>query len=730
MACEIFPTTVLESWTEQGWTRVHRVIRHALPPGKRVVRVETTAGLVDVTDDHSLLRPDGSPVSPKDLRVGDALMRSPCPADFSQDAADIPYGVPRIYVAPSSIRLLGGKTTASVHESEPPVMDATACQVEYKHAWICSRAQLAAAITLTLGERAGLDVVASSMSMSSTPAGTCKARAGGLNIPGVRIVTSTDLSDGSNVSNAFDASNASNTSESEDDAEDDGDADRPAVVTRIHVLDGFPKGEFVYDLTTENHHFAAGVGQLVVHNTDSIFIVFRNVDPVDGVTKLVDKAALASSIAQGQAASKGIAPRLPPPHNLEYEKTMFPLILLSKKRYVGLLFEDDAHATPKLKSMGIALKRRDYAPIVKTIYGGVLDILLKDRDIPRAAQFLADALDKLAGGNVALSELIISKTLAASYKQPHHIAHWVLARRMYERDPGSAPQANDRVPYVFIETDKPHPLMGDRIEHVDYVRDHLAGGCFLDPSPRVSPRATKNAESDKAGKGGSGSGSGSGSKDNKGVRVDTKTYIENQIMKPCVQLLSIALEQLPGYATKADLTGPKAFQTIVTAKDGNEKKARERLDTLREREVQRLLFDPVLAMGVFRQRDNRCKNQHEITTFFNRVARKKEVAVATATPGASVEDVSEPLASTKDIVLGSGSPVASAASAPSGAATRTRTRTRACKTPAPSVQDPGAGTAGGAGAAPSMTSSRRKPKTAVEWASLAAEQASASAGSP
>ena len=70
---------------------------------------------------------------------------------------------------------------------------------------------------------------------------------------------------------------------------------------------------------------------------------------------------------QGQSASIGIKPQLAPPHNLEYEKTMFPLLLLSKKRYVGLLYEDNADAKPKQKSMGIALKRRDYAAIVKQV---------------------------------------------------------------------------------------------------------------------------------------------------------------------------------------------------------------------------------------------------------------------------------------------------------------------------------------------------------------------------
>jgi hypothetical protein len=57
---------------------------------------------------------------------------------------------------------------------------------------------------------------------------------------------------------------------------------------------------------------------------------------------------------------------------------------------------------------------------------------------------------------------------------------------MFDRDPGSAPQTNDRIPYVFVESTKKDALMGDRIEHVDHVK-------------RL------------------------------GLRVDTKTYIENQV---------------------------------------------------------------------------------------------------------------------------------------------------------------------------------------------------------
>jgi DNA polymerase elongation subunit (family B) len=315
-------------------------------------------------------------------------------------------------------------------------------------------------------------------------------------------------------------------------------------------------------------------GHVVYGDTDSIFVVFKNVGEDGG--KLRGRDALLSSIRQGQSASRGIKPSLKAPHNLEYEKTLFPLILLSKKRYVGLLYEDDPDSKPKMKSMGIALKRRDYAPIVKKIYGGIIDIILRERDIPAAVDYLSKQLADLADGRYDLADLIISKTLRSYYKVPHQIAHWVLARRMKERDPGSAPQANDRIPYVFVETSKKNALMGDRIEHVEHVR--------------------KNGETQK---------------------VDTKTYIVNQIQKPCLQLLAIGLESIPGYVVRPELSA-QALAQLVKDKKGNVRKAQERMDTLREREVERLIFAPVLARPVFRQRDNRCARQKEITSYFSR----------------------------------------------------------------------------------------------------------------
>ena len=43
------------SWTDSGWTKLYRVIRHKLAPHKNIIRIMTPQSSIDVTDDHSLL---------------------------------------------------------------------------------------------------------------------------------------------------------------------------------------------------------------------------------------------------------------------------------------------------------------------------------------------------------------------------------------------------------------------------------------------------------------------------------------------------------------------------------------------------------------------------------------------------------------------------------------------------------------------------------------------------
>ena len=246
--------------------------------------------------------------------------------------------------------------------------------------------------------------------------------------------------------------------------------------------------------------------EAVYGDTDSVFINYHPKGP-DG-KELQGREALVESIRLGVESEKGIQPLLEYPHKLEYEKTFMPFVLLSKKRYVGEKFEMDPDKS-KQTSMGIVLKRRDNAPIVKYVYGGVIDIIMNEKNIAKSLQFLKDSLVRLLDGEFPLEELIISKSLRGFYKDPDKIAHKVLADRMGKRDPGNKPQSNDRIPYVYIKTPavpKGTPvLQGDKIEHPDWIRSH------------------------------------------DDIEPDYVFYITNQIMKPVSQIYSLIVETLEGY---------------------------------------------------------------------------------------------------------------------------------------------------------------------------------------
>jgi len=250
--------------------------------------------------------------------------------------------------------------------------------------------------------------------------------------------------------------------------------------------------------------------QMVYGDTDSLFVNFNVKDPVTG-TPLKGPAAVTATMALTEEAGKFVTRALKAPHDFEYDKVFHPFIIFSKKRYVGNKYESSAdhfHQT----SMGIATKRRDYAPLVKLIYGGALQILLSDRNISMAIRFIQDKLTDLVEGRMSLNMLTMSKSLRAEYKTPSPPAHKVLAERMRVRDEGTAPASGERVQFIYI---LPPPgqlsakLQGDRVEHPSYIRE-------------------------------------------KGLKPDYKFYIEHQLTNPIVQLFSLVVEQIPGLAAPSE----------------------------------------------------------------------------------------------------------------------------------------------------------------------------------
>jgi DNA polymerase elongation subunit (family B) len=520
-ACELHG---VETWTEKGWTKLHRVIRHKLARHKRIIRVLTHTGVIDVTDDHSLLDKNGTEVTPNNVSIGFKLLHHDMPAcddtenNITKDQAEAMGfffwdGSCGYYDCPSGKKAYDGDSKiipSCIINSSMDVREAFWRGLYDSNGYkdeedgyirIDQKSQISAAYIAWLASTLGYKV------SLNTRHDKCD----------IYRVTMTKGAQRKN----------------------------PNAIKKMDEID---YTGYVYDLTTDNHHFAAGVGNLIVHNTDSVFVQFPKQTKGMG-----GKESLKQTIAIAQEASTKIKPLLRSPHDLEYEKTFYPLILLSKKRYVANTYGTDTEKF-KRSSMGIVMKRRDNAPIVKYIYGGIIDSLLNDGDPSAAARFMDTGLRELIAGNRPLSDLVISKTLKASYKDPSKIAHKVLADRMAMRDPGNAPEINTRLPYVYImpsgKQQTSSLLQGDRIEHVDYVI-----------KMKLQP--------------------------------DFEFYITNQIMVPVLQLLAVVLEKLPGYSLKPSYWKQKQKEIITNC---NPKQVVEKLQALREAEVRKLAFDPILKM--------------------------------------------------------------------------------------------------------------------------------------
>jgi len=242
----------------------------------------------------------------------------------------------------------------------------------------------------------------------------------------------------------------------------------------------------------------------VYGDTDSLFVNFNVRNPETGEA-LTGQPAIEATMHLTEEAGKFVSRCLKPPHDFEYDKVFSPFIIFSKKRYVGNKYEESPTDYYQ-NSMGIATKRRDYAPIVKLIYGGALQILLTQKDIPQALGFVKGKLKELVDAKMSLNMLVMSKSLRAEYASATPPAHKVLAERIKERDPGNAPASGERVPFIYVLPpvgQLASKLQGDRVETPSYIKE-------------------------------------------KGLKPDYRFYIEHQLMNPLNQLFALVAEKIPG----------------------------------------------------------------------------------------------------------------------------------------------------------------------------------------
>jgi DNA polymerase elongation subunit (family B) len=486
---EVAPLTDIEVWTENGFSRIQQVVRHKTT--KNIHRVLTHTGMVDVTDDHSLLREDASEISPKDAPVGMKLLHGNCMDAFVATPCGITVAEAKVmgffygdgscgkYGTGSKVKntwALNNRNMDYLSEMQDlcpfptRIFDTLASSGVYKLGAIGDVKGVVARYRSMFYNGAREKVVPSEIltapmdivqafwdgyymadgDKSDLVTARCdnKGKQGtmGLYILAKRLGYNVSINTRGDKMNIFRLNLTRETLRKD-----------PTAIKRNVSLG--PTDGFVYDLTTENHHFHVGPGEMVVHNTDSVMIEFD-------VGKREGKEAIEYSWEIGERAAAECTKLFKAPNDLELEKVYCPYFLYSKKRYAAKMWvqEKGEMKMEKVDIKGLQVVRRDNAPYVRDVCKELLDVILESPNRDGAIELARQRADELMKGKVPIEKLTLTKLLAAEYKVkgvPQKVTddkwskemnhpHVTVYRRTKRREPGSEPQIGDRVPFVVV----------------------------------------------------------------------------------------------------------------------------------------------------------------------------------------------------------------------------------------------------------------------------------------
>jgi DNA polymerase delta subunit 1 len=151
--------------------------------------------------------------------------------------------------------------------------------------------------------------------------------------------------------------------------------------------------------------------EIIYGDTDSCYVIFPEPVDQDGTLTTLFKVA--------QNAAKKISETFKKPIELEFEKFMYPLILVAKKRYLYLEWTEPEKHNGEIEAKGVELVRRDNCPYVKETLEAVLHPIMFDNNPQEGRNQAEIHIDRLLEGNVPVKSLILSKNLRNDYKGYH-----------------------------------------------------------------------------------------------------------------------------------------------------------------------------------------------------------------------------------------------------------------------------------------------------------------------
>lgn len=430
-----FAFSEYEIWSDTNWTPIRKIIRHKTD--KQIFRIVTTSGIVDVTEDHSLLYPNLVQVKPQDLKIGDKLLTN---SNFLKESKESEYDSSSL----ESSKIIGQEISSEISSQiEIPEYVLNGSK-EIKESFLTG--YLEGKYSYVFTEHNKVEMMGMYYILKTL---------------GFDIGFSME---NKGYYNFF----SGNNSEGE--------------VTKIIKLNCNDIDNYVYDIETESGRFCAGIGSVIVKNTDSIFLSF-NYNREDKKSNRYDTFRLAELC--GEKLTNEVFNRHP--IEMEFENVKSPLILIAKKHYIGKKFEDKKNP---LKSKGkdvkgVAMTKRNYCKMVKRCYSDIIDTVLEsdfngEITMNKIVDIITSYLKKIEKYDIDIDDLIITASLAKSYKS-ENLPHVNLAKRLKERK--EEVQVGDRIPFVFVENFDQKVKKFEKAEDPKWIKEHnlpFDRSCYLD----------------------------------------------------------------------------------------------------------------------------------------------------------------------------------------------------------------------------------------------------------
>ena len=486
------------TWTERGWTEIKNIICHRLSPEKKMLRIFTHTGMVDCTSDHSLVNSDGHAMFPSSIVCGETALMQSFPAKWVGEVQTVDMTcTERLYpgcdddyywhekkctITPEFGSLFGfffcnGSMNTNVYERNAKwQLHHDNYDVLLRYRQILKRVfnEFEWPIVKTTDSPSEYTLVPDEHDYGLWKMTFAKKWRQLFYDKRDEIVPKVILNSPVDVRSAFHETMCGGRTSLLYDSqitaqsvctllkslgytvlvEDSSDGYLLRMYPEFHLkthnvvqkVIELKHELFVYDLTTDNHHFHAGIGNIVVHNTDSIFVELgESICPTEGKT---NAEVLAKAQEVGEMLSARITKQYRAPNDLEYEKTFKPFLLKGKKRYAGLKHEPGKKTKMDIK--GFECVRRDFAPFVVSTQQKIFELLVGQEDIEGSVEYTKGVIHKLLQGEMPISELIMSKKLTqAPEKYKTKAIHVVLAERLKKELPETvAPKVGDRIPYI------------------------------------------------------------------------------------------------------------------------------------------------------------------------------------------------------------------------------------------------------------------------------------------